>query len=194
MELTRELFASWRNGAVGFCQWVQDVQPQIPSASGKPAIFELEVFQRHHVEAALQTDEQGRFLYESVVLSFPRRHSKTTLAALICLWRFCCFQGQNIIALANSERQSVSVGFGLARKIVMQTPFLRNYIGENNIFTSKLELPALGNVFRACPANASALYGEKLTVGWCSEIHAAVSDEQMQILASSLEHFNFHFV
>lgn len=184
--ITREQLKAWRNGAEGFLQWVEDVKPCVPTSRGKFEPFVPEQFQRDFVTRALATDSNGDFKHGTIVFSFPRRHSKTTLAALLCLWRFTTRQGENILALANSRTQTASVSFGLARRIVLNSSALRELIGVDNILTEKMLLPMFNNVFRGVPCNESSLYGEKITCGWCSELHAAQSDEAMQILGSSL--------
>jgi hypothetical protein len=79
-----------------------------------------------------------------------------------------------------------AVGFGLAKKIVLNTPLLLSMIGQANVQAYKLEYPRLQNTMRTMSCNVAGLYGEKITIGWCSEIHAAANDDAMQVLASSL--------
>ncbi len=186
MKISKEQFQSWRNGAEGFLQWLEDVKPCTPTAKGAYGPFKIEPFQKDFVTAALVTDASGDFKHGTICFSFPRRHSKTTLMALLVLWRFCTRQGENIVCLANSRTQSASVSFGLVRRIVLNTPFLRSFIGDTNIYTEKIVFEPFNNVIVSVPCNESALYGMKITCGWASEIHAAISDDAMQILASSL--------
>lgn len=177
---------AWRNGADGFLQWIADIQPRVPSARGGFEIFVPAPFQVEAIRATLVQNQDGTWKYTTIALSYPRRHSKTTIMGLLALWRFCNFVGENILCIANSERQSVSVGFGLVKKIVLNTPFLLSLIGRDNVQMFKLEFPRLQNTMRTMSCNVAGLYGEKITVGWCSEIHAAANDEAMQVLASSL--------
>ena len=185
-QITHERVAGWRNGWRGFLQWLEDVQPRIPSASGGYAVFRPERFQQGFIRAALRQNPDGTWKYTTIAVSMPRRHSKTVLIALLCLWRMCTQTGENIVCLANSERQSMSVGFGLARKIVLNSPMLLQQIGRENVQQYKIEVPALGNTMRTVSGNVAGLYGERITVAWCSEIHAAANDDAMQVLASSL--------
>lgn len=183
---TRNQVAAWRDGWRGFLKWLEDTQPRIPSASGGFSVFKPERFQLAFIRQALQRNADGTWKYGTIAVSMPRRHSKTVLCALLCLWRMTTQQGENIVVLANSERQASTIGFGLCRKIVLQTPALLQQVGRCNVQQFKIEVPALGNTMRTVSGNVSALYGEKISVGWVSEIHAALSDEGMQILASSL--------
>jgi hypothetical protein len=174
---------AWRND---FLQWIADVEPRVPSARGGFEVFRPAPFQVEAIRAALERNSDGTWKYTTIGLSYPRRHSKTTLIALLCLWRFTCFTCENIVAIANSERQITATGFSLAKKIVLNTPLLLAMIGRENVQTYKMEYPRLQNSMRTMSCNVAGLYGERVTVAWCSEIHAATSDEAMQVLASSL--------
>ena len=167
-------------------KWIADIEPRVPSARNTYEIFRPESFQVDAIRGALELKPDGTFKYITIALSFPRRHSKTTIMALIALWRLCNFANENQVCIANSERQSVSVGFGLCKKIVLNTPFLLALVGKANVLAYQINLPKLQSTMRTMSCNVAGLYGEKITVGWCSEIHAAASDEATQVLASSL--------
>ncbi len=183
---SKQQVKSWREGADGFLTWITDIQPRIPSAHGGFEVFKPEPFQVQSIKEALEHNPDGTWRFTTIAFSMPRRHSKTVLCALLSLWRICTRTGENIVVLANSERQASTIGFGLCKKIVLQTPALLNQIGRANVQSFKIEVPALGNMMRTVSGNVAGLFGEKITVGWCSEIHAAASDEGMQVLASSL--------
>ena len=186
MAFTTDPVRAWRNGAAGFLQWVRDVQPRIPARKGGFAVFVPADFQEEAIREALAQVE-GRWRYQTIAFSFPRRHSKTTLMALLVCWRFTLFgPGENIVVMANSERQTLSVGFSLVKKIILNTPFLLAQIGRDNLRAYDIKNPKLQNVIQAVSCNVAGLYGQKITIGWVSEIHAAISDEAMQVLASSL--------
>lgn len=183
---TREQVAAWQAGADGFLQWVRDIRPQVPGPRGPAITFTPETFQVEAVRRLLRRKRNGDFFYTTLGLTWPRRHSKTTIAALLCLWRLTTKVNENIICLSNSERQAASVGFGLCRKIVSATPALLAQVGADNVQAYRLSVPALGSQMRTVSGNLAGLYGEKVTAAWVSEIHAAASDEAMQVLASSL--------
>ena len=177
---------AWRDGADGFLQWIADIEPRVPGSKGTFEIFRPEPFQADAIRAALRRNQDGTFKYITIALSFPRRHSKTTIMALLSLWRLCNFANENQICIANSERQSVSVGFGLCRKIVLNTPLLTSLIGKANVLAYRIDFPKLQSTMQTMSCNVAGLYGSKVTIGWISEIHAAANDEAMQVLASSL--------
>ncbi len=185
-KFTKAQVQSWRRGSDGFLQWIQDVQPHVLNSKNRYIPFVPEEFQVAALRGALKQRPDGGWQYLTIAFSFPRRHSKTVLCALLALWRFSLWPNENIINLANSESQAKATGFGLCRKIVLNTPFLLAQIGQENIFANEIRYPDLQSTIRLVANNAPALYGEKITCGWISEIHAAQSIEGMQILSSSL--------
>ena len=183
---TPQQVQSWQEGASGFLRWLEDIQPRVPGPRGTPIVFKVETFQEQAIRRMLARKRNGDFKYGTIGMTWPRRHSKTTLAALLVLWRLTTKVNENILAMANSERQASSVGFGVARRIVMQTPALLQQVGRENIQQYRIAVPALGSQLRTVSNNVAGLYGERVTCAWCSEVHAAFSDEALQILASSL--------
>lgn len=186
MTFNSQQVQSWQEGAAGFLRWLEDIQPQVPGPTGKPIVFKINPFQENAVRRLLARKRNGQYKHNTLGISWPRRHSKTTVCALLCLWRLTTKIGENVVCLANSERQSMSVGFGLARKVARMTPALLQQIGQANIQQTTIVVPALGSAMRTVSGNLAGLYGEKITVGWVSEVHAAASDEAMQVIGSSL--------
>lgn len=186
MTFTADQVRSWRNGADGFLQWVRDVQPRIPARKGGFAVFVPAEFQEEAIREALEQVD-GKWKYQTIAFSFPRRHSKTTLMALLVVWRFTLHgPGENIVCMANSERQTLSVGYSQVKSIILNTPFILAQVGRENVRQYDIRHPKLQNKIQAVSCNVAGLYGQKITIGWVSEIHAAISDEAMQVLASSL--------
>lgn len=186
MQSLKDKIHTWRNGADGFLQWVADVKPRILTGRNKWEVFTPAPFQEQMIREALQIDSDGQWRYGTVVICWPRRHSKTTMAALIAIWRFSLWPNENIVAVANTENQIISTGFKQVHGIISNTPFLRQQIGEKNIQKTRIDYPALQSSIRTVTTNIASLYGEKISVGWVTEIHAAPSTEPMEILLSSL--------
>jgi hypothetical protein len=173
----------WRNGADGFFLWIEDVQPRIPSARGGFEIFRPEPFQEREIRRALSVQNP----FGTIVFCWPRRHSKTLVSALIVLWRFFNWPTQNIKVLANSERQVVSTAFKTVKSIILNTPALRAAIGDpKNITSRRIVFPDLQSEIEAITPNDAAAYGEKVSLAWTTELHAAQDDSTLQILASSV--------
>ena len=163
-KFTQDQVKSWRNGAEGFLQWIEDIEPRIPSSRNTYEKFQLEPFQADAIRDALVKKPGGTYKHITIAFSFPRRHSKTTLMALICLWRLCNFANENQVCIANTERQSVSVGFGLCKKIILNTPFLNRFVGKDNVYQYRIDIPSLQSTMRTMSCNVAGLYGEKITL------------------------------
>lgn len=187
MAFTKKQVQSWTaNSPEAFFAWLEDIQPRVPSARGGYAVFVPEPFQRDAIRDALATNDAGDWKYTTIAFSFPRRHSKTTLMALLVLWRFTTRPTQNIVCMATNERQTVATGFAIVRQIVLNTPALLAMIGKENVQQYRITYPALQSSISTTSCNVSGLYGQRLTTGWMTEVHASPSDEPMQVLASSL--------
>lgn len=186
MEFSPQQIASWRRGANGFLTWLRDVEPRVLNSKNRYEVFKPEPFQEKAVRAALKQRPDGRWKHITIAFTFPRRHSKTTLCALLALWRFSLWPNENIVNLANSEVQARATGFGQCRRIILNSPYLLDMIGKENIFANEIRYPALQSSIRLVANNAPSLYGEKISCAWVSEIHAAQSLEGYQILSSSI--------
>ena len=67
---------------------------EVADALGTP----LMPWQRHVVDVALEIDDDGRFVYDQVVLTVPRQSGKTTLLLALMTWRL----------IGTAERQHVT--------------------------------------------------------------------------------------
>ena len=186
MKFTREQILSWKQGADGFFRFIEAVQPRVLTSKNRYEVFKPLPYQIDAVRGALKQRPDGGWQYITICFTMPRRHSKTVLCALLAIWRFMLWPNENIINLANSEAQAKNTGFGLCRKIILNTPALLAEISKDNIFTTEIRYPAMQSSIRLVANNAPALYGEKISCGWVSELHAAQSVEGMHILSSSL--------
>lgn len=187
VNFTEKQIRGWQNGADGFFAWLEDIKPMVPSFRGGFELFKPAEFQIQTIRDALQQDDKGNWKYQTIVFSFPRRHSKTTLMALLVLWRFTTRHTQNIICLASSERQSISTGFTIVSNIAKNTPAINKMLdGGYNIQKEQILYPALQNKIKAISNSVASIYGEKITIAWVTELHAMSSDNSYQVLASSL--------
>ena len=74
---------AWKNSSEGFFQWLYDIEPRVPSSKGGYEVFKIALFQRNFVRKALHRKKNGNYYHQTIILTFPRRHSKTTLNALL---------------------------------------------------------------------------------------------------------------
>lgn len=175
----------WRQpGSAGFLAFLADVEPRIPSG-GKGGGFIKYTIPNDEVRAAIERALDGDF--STVVFSFPRRHGKTVLSALIIVWRFLTRRTQNIGIVANSERQSVDTAFRAVKDILQNTPYTASMVLEGviKVGADRIEYAAVGNSITGYAASAAALFGKRLSVAAVSELHAAKDDAVFQVVASS---------
>lgn len=181
-----KLYAEWRDGSDGFLKWLAAVKPRVLTSRNRYEVFRPEPFQIEAIRGALARNPDGTWKNIRICITMPRRHSKTVLCALLAIWRFALWSNENIVALANSEDQTKATGFGLVRKIILNTPFLARQIGRKNVLTTRVDYPEKQSSIRLVSTNVAALFGEKITCGWVSEIHAAANIEGYQVISSSL--------
>lgn len=177
--------ASWRDGSKGFFQFLDDVQPRVPSGRGGYVPFVPGPAERAEIARALDDDA-----ISVAVFCWPRRHGKTLTSAMVIIWRFLTRPTENIAVVANSEKQVVDTAFRTIRTAFEQTPFLKQLVANGTIKlgADRIELASAGSVIQAFSSNPSALWGKKLSCAQISEIHAAKNggDDVYEALAGSL--------
>lgn len=181
--LAAERLKRWRQpGSAGFFAFLDDVRPMIPSEKGPFQPFE---WPNDHVKAEVARSLDGSF--STVIFLWPRRHGKTLTSALIIFWRFLTRQRQSIAIVANSERQSTDTAYRLLRDIMQETAFSKALIdaGSIKLGADTIEYGALNSRVQGYPANARSLFGKKLSLVQCSELHAARDDSVFQAMASA---------
>lgn len=168
-------------GSKGFFNFIDDVQPKVPSHKGGFEVYKPEGRIRDEIAHALDNN------YRVCVFSFPRRHGKTVVTAMIIVWRFLSRRTQTIAVVGNSEKQSVDMALRMIRTIVEQTPFIKRLIdaGAIEVGADWITYPALGNRIQGYSNKPQSLYGRKISIAQVSELHAATSDATYQVLASS---------
>ncbi len=178
--------SKWSNGAEGLLQWASDVDLHIVDKQNKVIPFEFQDFQRETIEKALTMDDNGEFKYQTVIISFPRRHSKSLLSAIIVLWRFCTFEHQNLKVIGNTERQTFAVCFKALKDMIRFTPKLRKGIGLENIRYNTILYPKKNNQIEALISGSKHLYGESVDLAWITEMHETNDDSTYHIMSTSM--------
>jgi len=182
--------ASWRGGSKGFLQWLEDVQPRILDHKKKWVPFEFPS-EELKAEICKAIDSGAR----TIVFCWPRRHGKTLVSALIIAWRFSCNANEAIGLISNSKTQTVSTCFKLIKGLLLNTPYYRELVStsgsgdkaDKDIFIGAdfINWKSLGNEIKGYSSGSAGLYGIKMTLGQASELHAADSDENYNIVKGS---------
>jgi len=168
-------------------KWIVHHEVRILTKQNTWEIFEPAPFQKVALRNATRRYWNSKFKYSTIVFCWPRRHSKTICNALLVLWRFFNENNHNIKVVANSARQTVSTNFKLLRTMILNSPKLLDQLGgAQNVTRERIVHPGRDNLIEAVNSNDSSLYGEKVTIAWVTELHAARNDDVLQVLASSL--------
>lgn len=92
----------------------------------------LTPFTRGALRAALEI-EQGRFRWETVVWSMPKKTGKTTIAAAVALWYASAFPGSEIILVANDVQQASNRVYQVIQHSLALHPILAPSVGRSMI-------------------------------------------------------------
>ena len=167
-----DIIERWnRKGAEGFFNWLSDIQPHIINSNNRYEIFTPESWQDKTIKAMLKV-EGSNWIHSLIVLIWPRRHSKSTLFALIVLWLFTSRNNYTIQCLGNSEEHTERVQFRTLKNIIRNTPKLSRLIPDRNILSYEIKNPAQKNIIQRSAVNLASSFGDKLNVLWLSDFHA----------------------
>jgi len=151
--------AEYRDGGEGFIKWCEDNVriPLIPpghDVSVWTSMGDLPKEKSPETGRSYQDfwDEQkdvvlealrmvkGKFVYNQIILCWPRGDGKSFLAVLIQLWKFFNWPNQKITLGANSKDQTKFVHYEIMRDIILNSPKLLDVIGEKNVQEKEIRL------------------------------------------------------
>jgi phage terminase large subunit-like protein len=119
MELTKDKLAEYKQDIVKFAE-----QQFILADTRKPIV--LEEHQKKILRDCFTPDEKGKFPYETVIYSAPKKSGKTCIGALLSVWWSLSQEPDNEIkVVANDLEQSVSRVYKVARKAFELNPNLK---------------------------------------------------------------------
>lgn len=182
----KEKLKTWQTGLTGFNQWLADIQPRILTFNNRWELFKPTKDQKKLIKKMLATKRDGtpkHFIYLQVT---PRRHSKSTLNALILLWHFTSRMNYRAHVLGSTEETARDVQFALLKGIINNTPKLRYMIPPDHQFAYSIEFPELQNSIRFSATNLATSFGAKLNCVWVGDYHAHVDTRPFEALQSSL--------
>jgi hypothetical protein len=200
--ITKQNVKSWQaNSAAAFRKWLADVKPRVLHRNGQYKIFKPTPGQDKIINQILASKSK-RFNHSLSIVIQPRRHGKSTIFALICLWLFTSRRNFTIQLLGNTEVHCRRVQFNTLVKIIRNSAVLNQAIKEDDIRQYEIRFPALGNVVQLSPQNAAASFGDRLNLLWVSDLHAAAdlgpfnalqaalldSDDSLCLIDSNVDH------
>ena len=189
-----QIFADWNApGLQGLEFFLADVKPRILHADNRYRPIDLEPWQWAILEEALATviaqaidagiildddDEEvaGQLAFALLLLIMPRRHSKSTLFALIILWLICSRPNLTVACLGNNEQHSQRVQLRLLRRVIRATPaLLQLFGGETALGKTEIRCKATGGLIVQVTPTTQSAYGDRFNVLWVSDFHAALT-------------------
>ena len=133
MKISKKNIKLWKaNSPAGFDAWLQDVTPRILHRNSQYKIFKPTPSQDTTINEVLSS-KNGKFQRSMSIEIQPRRHGKSTVFALICLWLFTSRRNLTIQLLGNTEQHCRRTQFNTLEKIIRNTPILSSSILESDI-------------------------------------------------------------
>ncbi len=183
-----DILADWNKpGLEGFLSWLADVQPRILNAKNRFIPFELQPWQRDILAGELAVNEEGNFQHSITLTVTPRRHSKTTLHALVVLWLWSSRENWTFQLLGNSEDHTRRVPYRMLLRIIENTPALSKMINQKkDVDAFNIKNPTLGNVIQLIKGTAQQVFGDKVNLLWVSDFHACPDLAPFEALQASM--------
>jgi len=152
-----------------FKAWYDDRQPKILT-KGRYEYVALTRKQESTLKRILVGDGKGGFKHAMSIVIWPRRHSKSVMLRLICLWLADTRDNLTIQLWGNSEQHSRRVQFGPMAKIIQNTYSLRLRFPEKNLQRWEIGHVKNGSKILAM-VGGSVVYGDKIDVLYVDDYH-----------------------
>lgn len=174
-------------GILGFANWFKDIQPCILHSDGRYRPIKLTRKQGALLKKIYAVDASNNFLKSLILNIEPRRHSKSTLFALVLLHLFTSRDNWSCQLAGNSENHSRRTQYNLLVNIIRHTPKLRAMIPDRAVI--KDEISYKGNtIYSMTGLSTRSAFGSRLDLIWLSDFHACVDTSYWNALqASSLD-------
>lgn len=143
-----------------------------------PGPIRLLPFQEALLRAALEWDaENGRFRWQTVVWSTPKKTGKTTIAAAVTLWYAFVFPGSEVVLLANDGKQASDRVFEAVRSSLELHP-----VGGARVLKSEIRM---GNdaTIAPMPVDAAGASGANPALTVFTELWAYTSAQKERLWA-----------
>jgi len=151
------------------------------------------VLQEHQVEFlrdATARDRKGHFRRKVVVASWPKREGKSLCIAILLAWKSVCFENQQSVVLANSERQAISNIYSELIGFFANSTVMGAFARQDDIESKKLTL-ANGNTVICWPCNPVTVQGLAVSSMLAvDELHAVQKPAAYRYLRNQTERAN----
>lgn len=171
------ILARWNApGAEGFFAWLEDVKPQVLHSDNRYRPVILEDWQRSILDDAFAVDATGLFKHSLALTRMPRRHSKSTLWALVVLWLATSRENWTITLLGNSEEHSTRTQFKPIRRIIQRTKAIAAMIPPEGMLKFSITVPHTESTIQGGASGMATAFGDRVNVLWASDFHQVDKD------------------
>src|SRR5690606_18855577 len=117
----------------------------------------------------------GDKLKHSMILDIePRRHGKSTVFAIICLFFFCARRNFTIALLGNNDQHADRTMLKRIKNIIQHTPELRSRVRpDKDILSDQIRRESWGNVIIKAGVSTASAFGDRINLLWVSDLHAS---------------------
>lgn len=171
------------NSYDAFMKWYDDRKPRILT-KGKYEHVELTRKQVNTLKRILQANGKG-FQHGLSVIIWPRRHSKSVMLRLICLWLMDTRDNLAVQCWGNSEAHSRRVQYTPIARIIEHTPSLRKRVPLKGIRKDEIQHGSNGSRILAM-VGGSVVYGDQLDVLYVDDFHHNPDLESVNALQAAL--------
>lgn len=185
----------WKYQAMpaGFIAYAEDLLHWENKKANKFERVRFRDWQREEMLSVLKTSrrdaetQRNLHAYLTAVISWPRRHGKTSCAALYDIYRCDVFKNQLVLMVSNSAEQTESTAFQSAVDVVTHSPHLQEKIKSGALVVLKNEIvwQDTGSRIQSIPTSEASAYGRGVSVAHVTEACKARDDSLYQVLASS---------
>lgn len=139
----------------------------------------LEPHQKRILRDIFTVDGDGRFPYETIVYSAPKKSGKTTISALIALWFALTQEAPNeIYCCANDFEQSVGRVFKTICTAIRLNPYLRSAV---TITKNEILFKATGTSITALPSDYAGAAGSNHGLTCWDELWGYISESSRRL-------------
>lgn len=178
----------WRRpGRQGFWQWKEDIKPKILHRDNTWQEWKPTRRQHDNIDRILAVTRHHYLKHSLSLLIEPRRHGKSTVFALVCLWLITSRENLIIQLLGATEDHSRKAQFTPLKRIVRHTPRLRALIDvTKDLQTHLIRCRFRDSQIQMTAGTFATSFGEKLNILWCSDLHAHGNLDPFNAMQASL--------
>lgn len=154
----------------GFMSWYNDRKPRI-LVKGKYEWVTLTSKQVETLKGMLTDDGKGNFKHSMSLLIWPRRHSKSVMLRLVCLWLLDTRSNITIQCHGNGEIHSRRVQFNPIVKVIQNTPALRKRMPERIAIQRNVIIHPTNGSRLQTMVGSSTVFGDKIDILYIDDYH-----------------------